>query len=126
MLRKSSMSSGVSMTSVQRGDRRIGHVLLRLPSPVEHDVGDHFPLAGGIAVGVQRLDARGLLVGVLFAGLGERGFLGRELLNDFVDLRSSERSCGSTARARRPNGAAENCQTEHNHLMCAHIVILLL
>ena len=56
----------------------------------EDDVGDRLPAAGDGPAVVELLDARGLAIGVVLAGLGELGFLGRELLDDVVDLRLRE------------------------------------
>ena len=72
---------------LERGNRRAHHLLASLAVRIENDVGHRLPAAADVSGIVQLLNARRLAIDVILPRLGELRFLGRELLDDVVDLR---------------------------------------
>src|ERR1700677_3947076 len=69
---------------MQRVHGRVYHFFFTLLVGPEGNVLDFFPLAFHVAAAVELFDLYGLAGGVAFTGYTERGFLGGELLDDFV------------------------------------------
>ncbi len=105
-------------------------MLRTLALRVEDDIGNRLPLAGGSTTRVQGLDAGSLLVGVKLARLGERGFIGRELLNDVVDailgeigIDSLKRTCAQ-GKPDQYHSANRHHSASRDHSTCIHTAIL--